>query len=80
MVPVGVGDEVGVAEADGVTGELGDELGDELGVDVLVVGVADGDVVGVVVADGEVDGERDGVAGAEVPRAGPTRFGVCTGC
>ena len=75
MVPVGVGDEVGVAEADGVTGELGDELG----VGVLVVGEADGEVVGVVVADGEVDGERDGVAGAEVPRAGPTRFGVCTG-
>lgn len=75
MVPVGVGDEVGVAEADGVAGELGDELG----VDVLVVGEADGEVVGVIVADGEVDGERDGVAGAEVPRAGPTRFGVCTG-
>ena len=71
---VGVGVEVGVTEADGVT----EELGDELGVAELVVGDADG-VVGVVVADGEVDGERDGVAGADVPRAGPTRFGVCTG-
>ena len=55
---------------------MAEELGDELGVGELVVGDADGDVVGVVVADGEVDGERDGVAGAEVPRAGPTRFGV----
>ena len=51
MVPVGVGDEVGVAEADGVT----DELGDEVGVGGLVVGEADGDVVGVVVADGVSD-------------------------
>ncbi len=59
---------------------MADELGDELGVDVLVVGEADGDVVGVVVADGEADGERDGDAGAELlPRAGPTRFGVCAG-
>jgi len=56
---------------------VADELGDVLGVaGLLVVGEADGDVVGVVVADGEVEGERDGVAGAEVPRAGPTRFGV----
>jgi hypothetical protein len=65
---------VGVAVADGVT----EELGDELGVGELVVGEADGDVVGVVVVDGEVDGERDGVAGAELPRAGPTRSGGCT--
>jgi hypothetical protein len=47
----------------------------ELGVGVLVVGEADGEVVGVVVADGE----RDGDAGAELPWAGPTRFGVCAG-
>src|SRR5947207_12412375 len=72
---VGVGVGVGVAVADGVA----EELSDELGVGELVVGDADGDVVGVVVADGEVDGERDGVAGAEVPRAGPTRLGVCAG-
>src|SRR5690348_9912026 len=74
-VGVGVGVEVGVTEADGVA----EALGDELGVGELVVGDADGGVVGVVVADGEVDGERDGDAGAEVPRAGPTRFGVCAG-
>ena len=70
VVEVWVGVGVGVAEADGVTEELGDEL---------VVGDADGDVVGVVVADGEVDGDRDGDAGAEVPRAGPTRSGGWTG-
>jgi len=70
--PVGVG----VAEADGVD----EVVGDELGVGELVAGEADGDVEGVgVVADGEVDGERAGVAGAELPRAGPTRFGVCAG-
>ena len=77
MPVYGVADDpvgVGVAVADGVTVELGDELG----VGVLVVGEIDGDVVGVVVADGEVDGERDGVAGAELPRAGPTRSGGCT--
>jgi hypothetical protein len=71
--PTGVGAEVDVAEADGVAGALEGELG----VGVLVVGEADGEVVGVGVV--VADGERDGDAGAELPRAGPTRFGVCAG-
>ena len=48
------------------------------------VGDADGDDVALVVADGELEGDCDGLAlalwvGAELPWAGPTRFGVCTG-
>jgi hypothetical protein len=48
----------------------------------LGVGEADGDDVGLVVADAELEGDCDGLAlwlGAELPWAGPTRFGVCTG-
>ena len=47
------------------------------------VGEADGDDEGLVVADGELEGDCDGLAlwlGAELPCAGPTRFGGCTGC
>jgi hypothetical protein len=38
----------------------------------VVDGVVDG------VADGVLEGERDGLAGAELPWAGPTRFGGWT--
>jgi hypothetical protein len=43
------------------------------------VGVGVGDEEEVAVADGEDEGDPDGVAGDELPWAGPTRFGVCTG-
>jgi hypothetical protein len=70
--------EVAVGEGDV---ELdGEGLGDAVA---EVVGMSDdagGDEVGEVVADGVLEGERDGVAGVDVPWAGPTRFGVCTAC
>ena len=54
-----------------------------LGVGVAVgVGDADGDEVGLAVGDAELEGDCDGLAvwlGAELPWAGPTRFGVCAG-
>jgi hypothetical protein len=53
---------------------VGVEVGVRVGVGVGV-GEGDGDDVGVAVADGELDG----LAGAELPWAGPTRFGVCAG-
>ena len=55
----------GDAEALGVGEAVGEALGLGLGLEVEVV-----------LADGVAEGERDGVAGAELPWAGPTRFGV----
>ena len=66
-------EEVGVGVASGSGLESGVGVG---------VGEADGDDEGLVVADGELEGDCDGLAlwlGAELPWAGPTRFGVCTG-
>ena len=66
-----------VAELDTLALGLGLTVGDNDG-----DGDGDGDELGDVVADGEVDGllegELDGLAGAELPWAGPTRFGVWT--
>jgi hypothetical protein len=53
----------------------GDEL-EELGVGLGDVDETDGDDEGL--AGGVLDGELDGLAAAELPWAGPTRFGVCT--
>ena len=76
--PVGVG--VGVGEGDKVAEGVAEGVG--VGeVDGEVLGLVVGLVVGVALADGEVEGERVGVAlwvGAELPWAGPTRFGVWT--
>ena len=68
--------EVAVGEGDvELDGEgLGDAVAEEVGMN----NEADGDEVRVVeevVADGVLEGERNGLAGADVPWAGPTRFG-----
>jgi len=79
-VVLGVGVRVGVAVAVG----LADDGAAEGDVVELGVGEADGEELGlglgveVVLADGVAEGERDGVVGAELPWAGPTRFGVWT--
>ena len=72
-----VGEAEGVGELDGVGLEVGVGVADG---EVVADGdvAADGDVVGDGVVDGVVEGEREGVAGAELPWTGPTRFGVCT--
>jgi hypothetical protein len=57
-------------------GEGEDDELEELGVGLGEVDETDGDDEGL--AGGVVDGELDGLAGAELPCAGPTRFGVCT--
>ena len=77
------------ADAEGLGDTDTDALGELDGVRVgleVGVGLTDGDELGEVVADGVVDGvadgvlegERDGLAGAELPWAGPTRFGGWT--
>ena len=68
---VGVGLEVGLGVGVGVADGDADADGDG-------DGDAEEEVVADGVADGLLEGEWEGVAGAELPWAGPTRLGVCT--